>query len=180
MTTRTAPSAGLTALTRQLLAALRAERKLHDDLLRLTAAERDAIAGPATLALADGPLPLEAIVAEKERLTIRLGEVEQIRAALSGSLAAALGLPRDSRLGALLPRLGPTIGPALQAERAALLTRAQTLAEANAANADLLNSALGATRATLGYLRAIQGAQYHQDGRLADLPAPTHRLDRQA
>lgn len=177
MTAQGAPPAGLTTLTRQLLATLRAERKLHDDLLRLIAAERAAIAGPTALALPDGPLPLEVIVSEKERLVARLAEVEQVRATLSGALATALGLPRDARLAELLPRLSPTIATALQTERSVLLSRAQAVAEANAANAELLNSALGATRATLGYLRALQGAPYHQDGRLAAPLGQTCRLE---
>jgi flagellar biosynthesis/type III secretory pathway chaperone len=180
MTAQSAASAGLTTLTRQLLATLRAERKLHDDLLRLTAAEREAIVAPSALALPDGPLPLETIVGQKERLIARLTAVEQARATLSGALAAALGLPRDARLADLLPRLGPTAATALQAERTALLSRAQALADANAANAELLTNALGATRATLGYLRALQGTQYYPDGRLTAPPSQARRFDQQA
>ena len=65
MSAPSAASPNVATLTKQLLTALRAERALHDHLLRLTAEERTAITGPTRLALSDGPLPLEAIISEK-------------------------------------------------------------------------------------------------------------------
>lgn len=178
-----APSTSTTAfeaLLQRLLASLRDERRLHDELLSLTTAERAAIVDPATLAAADGPLPLERIVADKEQALARLAELEESRMAASALLAAGLRLPRDARLADLIARLPAPVATALQTERQLLLDRMQTLAEANATNAALLSAALGATRATLGYMRAAGGSPYGPDGRS---PAPAimpHHLDRQA
>jgi flagellar biosynthesis/type III secretory pathway chaperone len=177
---RVAPPASLTELARQLLVTLRSERQLYAELLELTHAEREAIVGDARLSLADGPLPLARIVDEKERLTTRLSELEASRTRLAAALAAALGLPPTTRLSEALPHLAPPVAAALEAERVALLTSAQTLAEANAANADLLQAALASTRSTISYLRSLHGCLYSSDGRTAASAPPTHRLDFQA
>jgi flagellar biosynthesis/type III secretory pathway chaperone len=158
-------SATIEHLTRDLLGALRHERQLHDNLIELTEAEREAIVRPAPLVVADGPLPLETIVVQKEQVIAQLTEAEMARSNTSGKLAVALGLPWEARLVDLLPHLGSTIAAVLQAERTTLLARARRLAEANTANAELINAALGTTRAALSYLQSLQGALYQSDGR---------------
>jgi flagellar biosynthesis/type III secretory pathway chaperone len=170
----------LAALAQRLLLALRGERQFHDQLLRLTAEERAAIANPAALTTPDGPLPLERIVVEKERVVARLAELEAARITISGTLAVALHLPRETRLVDLFPHLPAPLVRLLQAERTALLDKAQELTEANTANAALLHEALATTRLTLDYMRSVEGSAYDSDGRPSMPSTRPVRLDCQA
>jgi hypothetical protein len=180
MTEPAAGASALDALLRSLIAVLRAERALYDDLLALTAAECDAVVNPTPLVAPNGPLPLQRIVAEKERCLVRLAELEERRTSAGDTLALAVGLTRQARLGDLCARLSEPAATVLQAERQLLLDRMRALAEANAVNAALLTSALQVTRATLSALPVGVGGAYGPDGRAPAPASVAPRLDRQA